>query len=288
MHVVVCGSGGMLAADVCTVFNRRGYQVTGLSSKELDITGPEEVRVKLKELQPDLVFNAAGYTHVDQCESQADLAYRVNCLGARNLAIVADELDVALVYISTDYVFGGKGGKPYREYDPVNPLNVYGKSKYDGELMVRQHCRRHYIIRTSWLFGCHGNNFVKTMLRLAKERESLQVVNDQTGSPTYTRDLAEAIAELVEKPTYGTYHLTNSDCCTWFTFTQEILESAGINNIRVEPITTEQLNRPAERPRYSVLDNYIWRLDGRQALPSYRDALKAYLAEENIGRREGR
>ena len=189
-----------------------------------------------------------------------------------------------MVHMSTDYVFEGKSNKPYREYDSVNPLNIYGKSKYDGELMVRQHCRHHYIVRTSWLFGNRSNNFVLTMLRLAKERKLLSVVNDQMGSPTYTKDLADAIAELVEKPAFGTYHLTNSDCCTWFRFTQEILELAEIGNVSVEPITTEQLKCPAKRPKYSVLDNYVWRLDGHKVLRSYREALIAYLVEEGLRR----
>ncbi|KUO59863.1 MAG: NAD(P)-dependent oxidoreductase [Gracilibacter sp. BRH_c7a] len=284
MHVVVCGSGGMLATDVSMIFNQRGHQVSDLSIKDLDITKLEEVRFRLKALQPDLVFNASGFTNVDQCESEPDLAYQVNCLGTRNLAVVSDELGAAMVHMSTDYVFEGKSNKPYREYDSVNPLNIYGKSKYDGELMVRQHCRHHYIVRTSWLFGNRSNNFVLTMLRLAKERKLLSVVNDQMGSPTYTKDLADAIAELVEKPAFGTYHLTNSDCCTWFRFTQEILELAEIGNVSVEPITTEQLKCPAKRPKYSVLDNYVWRLDGHKVLRSYREALIAYLVEEGLRR----
>jgi len=284
VHVVVCGSGGMLATDVSMIFNQRGHQVSDLSIKDLDITKLEEVRFRLKALQPDLVFNASGFTNVDQCESEPDLAYQVNCLGTRNLAVVSDELGAAMVHMSTDYVFEGKSNKPYREYDSVNPLNIYGKSKYDGELMVRQHCRHHYIVRTSWLFGNRSNNFVLTMLRLAKERKLLSVVNDQMGSPTYTKDLADAIAELVEKPAFGTYHLTNSDCCTWFRFTQEILELAEIGNVSVEPITTEQLKCPAKRPKYSVLDNYVWRLDGHKVLRSYREALIAYLVEEGLRR----
>ncbi|AGA68978.1 dTDP-4-dehydrorhamnose reductase [Desulfitobacterium dichloroeliminans LMG P-21439] len=285
MKVIVCGAGGMLATDVSAIFSQRGHQVTNLRSEDLDITKLEAVRAKLKALQPDLVFNAAAYTNVDECESKPDLAYQVNCLGIRNLAIIANELNAALVHISTDYVFGGQGNKPYREYDPVNPRSVYGKSKLDGELMVRQHCRRHYIVRTAWLFGYYGNNFVRTMLRLAKEQEYLRVVNDQRGSPTYTRDLAKAIADLVDKPTYGTYHLTNSGNCTWYTYTQEIMELAGMNNVKVEPITTQQLSRPAERPSYSVLDNYVWRLDGHQALRPYREALLDYLEEEGLSRR---
>lgn len=282
MHVVVCGSGGMLAADVSAVFNQRGHKITDLSIKDLDITELEAVRVKLRTLKPCLVFNAAGYTNVDGCEYDPDLAYQVNCLGARNLAVASEELGVPIVHISTDYVFGGKSSRPYREYDSADPVNTYGRSKYDGELMVRHHCPHHYIVRTSWLFGNHGNNFIQTMLRLAGQRDSLRVVDDQMGSPTYTRDLAEAITELVEKPAYGTYHLTNSDCCTWFTFAQEIFKIAGVNNINVESISTKQLDRPAERPRYSVLDNYLWRLDGHIALRSYKDALTDYLAEAGI------
>lgn len=280
MRIAVCGAGGMLATDIIEVFNQKGHDTIALSIDELDITDLQQVRLKLTELKPDLVFNAAAYTNVDGCESEPDLAYRVNCLGPRNLAVAAAELDAAIVHISTDYVFGGSGHKPYREYDPVNPQSVYGKSKLDGEILVRNNCRCHYIVRTAWLFGIHGNNFVRTMLRLAKEKEVISVVNDQLGSPTYTRDLAEAIATLVEAPTYGTYHLTNSDACTWFEFTKEIFGQAGIEHVKVEPITTEGLNRPANRPRYSVLDNYMWRMDGYPALRSYKEALREYLLQE--------
>lgn len=281
MKVVVCGTGGMLATDVIDIFQSRGHEVTGLTIDDLDITDLNPVIAKMQELQPEIVFNAAAFTNVDGCETEQDLAYKVNAIGPRNLAIAADKVGAALVHISTDYVFGGIGQTPFREYDPVNPQSVYGKSKLDGEIMVRNNCRRHYIVRTAWLFGINGNNFVKTMIRLGQERDVLTVVNDQMGSPTYTRDLAEAIASLIEKPTYGTYHLTNSDECTWFEFTQEILHQAGIEGTKVEPITTEELNRPANRPRYSVLDNYMWRMDGHAPLRSYKQALAAYLQEEN-------
>lgn len=281
MKVVVCGTGGMLATDVIDIFQSRGHEVIGLTIDDLDITDLNPVIAKMQELQPEIVFNAAAFTNVDGCETEQDLAYKVNAIGPRNLAIAADKVGAALVHISTDYVFGGIGQTPFREYDPVNPQSVYGKSKLDGEIMVRNNCRRHYIVRTAWLFGINGNNFVKTMIRLGQERDVLTVVNDQMGSPTYTRDLAEAIASLIEKPTYGTYHLTNSDECTWFEFTQEILHQAGIEGTKVEPITTEELNRPANRPRYSVLDNYMWRMDGHAPLRSYKQALAAYLQEEN-------
>jgi dTDP-4-dehydrorhamnose reductase len=280
LKVAICGAGGMLATDVREVFQQRGHEVVDLTINDLDITDISMVREKFSTIKPDVIFNAAAYTNVDGCESEPDLAYKVNSLGPRNLAIAANEAGAALVHISTDYVFGGVGNTPYREYDLTNPQSVYGKSKLDAELFVRNLCPRHYIVRTAWLFGINGNNFVRTMLRLAAERDTLTVVNDQLGSPTFTYDLAIALADLIEKPTYGTYHLTNGGECTWFEFTREILRQAGIEGVEVKPMTTEQLNRPANRPRYSVLDNYVWSMDGRVPLRNYREALADYLQRE--------
>jgi dTDP-4-dehydrorhamnose reductase len=280
LKVAICGAGGMLATDVREVFQQRGHEVFDLTINDLDITDITMVREKFSTIKPDVIFNAAAYTNVDGCESEPDLAYKVNSLGPRNLAIAANEAGAALVHISTDYVFGGVGNTPYREYDLTNPQSVYGKSKLDAELFVRNLCPRHYIVRTAWLFGINGNNFVRTMLRLAAERDTLTVVNDQLGSPTFTYDLAIALADLIEKPTYGTYHLTNGGECTWFEFTREILRQAGIEGVEVKPMTTEQLNRPANRPRYSVLDNYVWGMDGRVPLRNYREALADYLQRE--------
>jgi dTDP-4-dehydrorhamnose reductase len=280
LKVAICGAGGMLATDVREVFQQRGHEVFDLTINDLDITDITMVREKFSTIKPDVIFNAAAYTNVDGCESEPDLAYKVNSLGPRNLAIAANEAGAALVHISTDYVFGGVGNTPYREYDLTNPQSVYGKSKLDAELFVRNLCPRHYIVRTAWLFGINGNNFVRTMLRLAAERDTLTVVDDQLGSPTFTYDLAIALADLIEKRTYGTYHLTNGGECTWFEFTREILRQAGIEGVEVKPMTTEQLNRPANRPRYSVLDNYVWSMDGRVPLRNYREALADYLQRE--------
>jgi dTDP-4-dehydrorhamnose reductase len=280
LKVAICGAGGMLATDVREVFQQRGHEVFDLTINDLDITDITMVREKFSTIKPDVIFNAAAYTNVDGCESEPDLAYKVNSLGPRNLAIAANEAGAALVHISTDYVFGGVGNTPYREYDQTNPQSVYGKSKLDAELFVRNLCPRHYIVRTAWLFGINGNNFVRTMLRLAAERDTLTVVDDQLGSPTFTYDLAIALADLIEKRTYGTYHLTNGGECTWFEFTREILRQAGIEGVEVKPMTTEQLNRPANRPRYSVLDNYVWSMDGRVPLRNYREALADYLQRE--------
>jgi dTDP-4-dehydrorhamnose reductase len=281
VKIALCGAGGMLATDLIEVCQQQGHEITGLTIDDLDITKISDVRTKLTELKPDAIINAAAFTNVDGCEANPDVAYQVNCVGPRNLAIVAEELGAALVHVSTDYVFGGTGTEPYREYDSVNPKSVYGKSKLDGEIMVRSLCHRHFIVRTAWLFGIHGNNFVRTMLKLAKDRDVLEVVNDQLGSPTYSLDLATAIASLLAASTYGTYHITNSGQCTWYDFTREILRQSGNAHVRVEPMTTEQLNRPADRPRYSVMDNFMWRMDGHIPLRSYQEALADYLVKEN-------
>lgn len=277
MKIVICGAGGMLATDAAAVFTQQGYELTCLTRRDLDIGQIADVMRTMSELKPDVIFNAAAFTNVDGCEANPDGAYQVNAIGPRNLAIAANEIDASLVQISTDYVFGGTGSKPYREYDPVNPQSVYGKSKLDGEILVRNHCAKHYIVRTAWLFGVHGNNFVRTMLRLAREKGELAVVNDQVGSPTYTWDLAMAIATLIKKPTYGTYHLTNSGTCSWYEFAQEILRQAGLTGVPVKPITTQELNRAAARPKYSVLDNYMWKIEGYPPIRDYRDALSHYL-----------
>ena len=252
--------------------------LTGIDLPDVDITDLSALKAIVSSHHPDLIINAAAYTDVDGCESNADQAFAVNALGPRNLAVVCNELNIPLVHISTDYIFDGTGTSPYREGDTPNPQSIYGKSKLMGEQNVRELTNKHYIIRTSWLYGEHGKNFVATMLRLAQERDEIGVVNDQTGSPTYTVDLANAISELIKEPTYGTYHITNSGTCTWYEFTQEIFKQAGIMSVKVKPITTEEINRPAPRPKNSVLDNYVWRLQGHKPLRPYQEALREFLA----------
>ncbi|KNZ70037.1 dTDP-4-dehydrorhamnose reductase [Thermincola ferriacetica] len=276
MHILITGSNGMLGHALTAVLSQQ-HKLTGLDLPDLDITNLSAVKSAVSFHQPDLIINAAAYTDVDGCETNVDHAFAVNALGPRNLAVVCNELNIPMVHISTDYVFDGTAASPYRETDKPNPRSVYGKSKLLGEQYVRELTNKHYIIRTSWLFGENGKNFVATMLRLAKERDEIGVVNDQTGSPTYTRDLANAISELIQQPAYGTYHITNSGTCTWYQFAREIFRQAGINKVRVKPITTEEINRPAPRPRYSVLDNYLWRLQGMRPLRQYKDALTDYL-----------
>lgn len=283
MHILITGSGGMLGHALTAVLSQQ-HKLTGLDLPGLDITNLSAVKSAVSFHQPGLVINAAAYTDVDGCETNIDHAFAVNALGPRNLAVVCNELNIPLVHISTDYIFDGTGSVPYKESDQPNPQSVYGKSKLLGEQQVRELTDKHYIIRTSWLYGRHGRNFVDTMLRLAREQDEISVVNDQVGSPTYSVDLAEAIAGLITEPAYGTYHITNSGACSWYEFALEIFRQAGIEQIKVKPITTEELNRPATRPRYSVLDNYIWRLQGKKPLRHYKEALKDYL--ESLSKEE--
>jgi dTDP-4-dehydrorhamnose reductase len=220
--------------------------------------------------------NAAAFTNVNECESKFDLAYKVNVLGTRNVAAACREADSALVYISTDYVFDGTKGSSYYEYDQTNPLSAYGKTKYLGEVYTRDILDKFYIVRTAWLYGYHGPNFVTTMLNLAKTNDTISVVNDQVGSPTYTVDLANAIAQLIKKPAYGIYHVTNSEYCSWYEYAREIFDIAGID-IEVKPVTTEEFPTPALRPEYSVLENYNWKMEGFPEIRSYKEALREYM-----------
>lgn len=276
MHILITGSNGMLGHALTAALSQQ-HKLTGFDRPDFDIAQLASIQSVVASHHPDLIINAAAYTDVDGCETNVDRAFAVNALGPRNLAVVCNELNIPLVHISTDYIFDGMATTPYKEWDKPNPQSIYGKSKLLGEQYVRQLCTRHYIIRTSWLFGENGKNFVATMLRLAKERDEIGVVNDQTGSPTYTKDLAKAISEIIQQPAYGTYHITNSGTCTWYQFAREIFRQAGIDKVRVKPIITEEINRPAPRPRYSVLDNYLWRLQGMRPLRHYKDALGDYL-----------
>ncbi len=281
MKVLIIGAEGMLGHDLVDVLGDEN-EISTTTIYTLDITDIDKTVKTIKEINPDVVVHAAAFTDVNGCESNQDTAYNVNVLGTRNVAVASSQADSALVYISTDYVFDGEKGSSYHEYDQPNPLSVYGKTKYLGEVYIRDILNKFYIVRTSWLYGFHGNNFVTTMLNLAKTNDTLSVVNDQIGSPTYTLDLANAIAELIKKPRYGIYHITNSDSCSWYEYACEIFDMAGID-IEVKPVTTEEYPQPAPRPKYSVLENYNWKMEGLKEIRSYKEALKDYmkLLEEN-------
>ena len=275
MKVLIIGSEGMLGHDLVDTLSAEN-EISTTTIDTLDITDINKTIKTVKEINPDVVVHAAAFTNVDGSESNQDLAYKVNVLGTRNVAVACSEADSALVYICTDYVFDGTKCSPYYEYDQTNPLSVYGKTKHLGEVYIRDILNKFYIVRTAWLYGFHGPNFVTTMLNLAKTNDSISVVNDQIGSPTYTLDLANAIAQLIKKPAYGIYHVTNSEHCSWYEYAQEIFDIAGID-IELKPVTTEEFGSPAPRPKYSVLENYNWKMEGFQEIRSYKEALRAYM-----------
>lgn len=285
MKVAVIGANGQLGTDLCLAFSN--FEVVTLTHQDIEITDMDSVKGVCFQNRPDVIINTAAYVRVDDCETNQDKAFQVNAIGARNVAVVAQGLEAKLVYLSTDYVFGGEAEKrnsPYTEFDMPVPLSIYGKSKLAGEDFVRHLSSKHFIIRASGLFGIAGSsgkggNFVETMLRFGKERDELMVVNDQVFSPTYTSDLAKKITQLVTTEYYGIFHITNNGACSWFEFTREILKLAGLRT-PVTPITSGQYPQKARRPHFSVLDNYQLRLLGIDDMRPWQDALKDYMKEK--------
>jgi len=271
--ILVVGANGMLGHDLMEVLPG---EVRGIDLPDIDITSPESVQKILYSLKPRVVVNSAAYTDVDGCESNRETAMQVNGEGPAFLAMTCREIGAKLVQVSTDYVFDGGKGSPYLEDDPTGPLGVYGDSKLAGEMNSR-FVPDHLIVRTQWLYGLHGKNFVETMLRLAAEKDELAVVDDQVGSPTWTVDLARAIRALIENGCSGIYHAANSGYCSWNEFARAIFAESGIS-VRVNPLTTEQLGRPARRPLYSTLDCGKLASDTGFQPQSWRDALKQYLS----------
>ncbi len=284
MRVFVTGAQGMLGQDLVPVLRAAGDEVipSGMRASEdpayvrLDITDLEATKRAIALARPDIVINCAAYTNVDGAESDPDSAYRVNALGTWNLALACQESGAAMLLVSTDYVFDGKKGTAYDEYDTPNPQSVYGRSKYAGEQHLQQVLNRFYIVRTSWLYGHHGKNFVETILKAAVERPELRVVNDQWGCPTWTKDLSDAICRLIRVRAYGIYHATGQGECTWMDFAQAIVTNGGMKT-PVLPQTTEELNRPAPRPRYSVMHNRGLGLAGFPPLPHWEESLARYM-----------
>lgn len=279
MKVIVTGAGGQLGYDVVRLAAKRGWDVYGYGRDELDITNLEAVRERVAVVRPDVIIHAAAYTKVDLAEQEPDIAYQVNALGTRNIAVAAEDAGARLCYISTDYVFDGSSSVPYREYDQPNPISVYGKTKHAGERLVESLSSRYYIVRTAWVYGNGGANFVRTMLRLGAEQSELRVVNDQIGSPTYTVDLSAFLLELVQTEKYGIYHATNTGTCSWYEFAKAIFEEAGVE-VQVHPVSTAEFPRPAPRPKYSVLDHMAIRANGLSDLRHWREGLRAYFADK--------
>ena len=275
MKILITGAYGMLGSDLREVLKDNELIITG--SKDLDITKENNVLQFIEDKKPEIVINAAAYTNVDNCETDYDNAYLVNAIGPKNLAVACNKLNIPLIHVSTDYVFDGSKTTPLSEEDKLGPKTAYGKTKLEGEKFVQENTKKYFILRTAWLFGLNGKNFVKTMINLSKKNNLLKVVNDQKGCPTYCYDLAMAIKQLLNSDKYGIYHLTNKGELSWYDFAKKIFELSNIT-INVKPVTTEEFPRPAPRPHYSVLSNQKWINAGFSPMRNYEDALKDYLS----------
>ena len=276
MKILVTGAKGMLGTDLCCEL-AVDHQVTGIDIQDIDITSEEAIK-KIIGYHPEFIIHCAAMTNVDGCEKDPDAAYAVNGLGTKNVVLACRQLDAAMLYISTDFVFDGTKGEPYCEWDEPNPLGHYGKSKLAGEKSVRGLMEKFYIVRTSWLYGKQGRNFISTILAKAKGTGTIKVVNDQVGSPTYARDLCRAIARLISSNKYGTYHLSNSGICSWFDLAKKAVELSGIK-AEVLPISSSDYPTPTKRPAYSVLRNFCWERTFGETLRPWEEGLKDYLKE---------
>ena len=278
MRILVTGASGQLGYDVERELERRGIEHLGTSSRELDITDREAVERLMAAYRPDAAIHCAAYTKVDLAEDEPERCWAVNADGTRNMAAACRKTGAKLLYISTDYVFPGTGERSYETGDPTGPVNTYGRSKLAGELAVQSLLEKYFIVRISWVFGKNGNNFVKTMLRLAETKAELSVVCDQIGSPTYTADLAPLLCDMVQTERYGVYHATNEGTCAWSEFAEAIFELAG-RQVVVHPIPTSAYPTRAARPLNSRMSKECLHSNGFQELPEWKNALARYLKE---------
>lgn len=279
MRVLVTGIRGQLGHDVLKELKKRGHDAVGVNSEEMDITDADMVREVMLRERPEAVIHCAAYTAVDNAEDNVEICRKVNVDGTANIANVCRELDARMLYVSTDYVFPGDGERPWEPEDKANPLNVYGQTKYEGELAVQKCLEKYFIVRISWVFGVNGSNFVKTMLRLGKERGAVSVVNDQIGSPTYTYDLAILFADMIESDKYGIYHASGEGLCSWYEFAQEIFREAGMDEVKVTPVDSAAFPTKAKRPKNSRMNKDKLKANGFSLLPAWQDALRRYLLE---------
>lgn len=280
MRVLVTGAKGQLGHDIVNELMRRDHEAVGVDIEEMDITDAKAVKKVIEEAGVESVVHCAAYTAVDAAEDHEELCRRINAGGTENIARVCGELGLKMIYISTDYVFDGEGERPWEPDDERKPLNVYGKTKYEGELAVEKYVEKFYIVRIAWVFGVNGKNFVKTMLNLGKTKEQINVVNDQFGSPTYTFDLARLLVDMIETEKYGRYHATNEGICTWYEFAGEIFRQADID-VKVIPVLSEQLPNKARRPHNSRMNKDKLQTNGFIRLPAWQDALGRYLQAIN-------
>lgn len=277
MKVLVTGVKGQLGYDVVKECEKRGIEAIGVDVEEMDITDAAACERVITEAKADAVIHCAAYTAVDAAEDNEDLCRKVNAEGTRNIAEVCRKLDIKMMYFSTDYVFNGQGERPWEPDDPREPLNVYGQTKYEGELAVQELLEKYFIVRIAWVFGVNGKNFIKTMLRLGKERGAVSVVDDQIGSPTYTYDLARLVVDMIQTDRYGIYHATNEGLCSWYEFACEIFKKAGMDSVEVTPVTSAEYPAKAARPFNSRMSKEKLTENGFERLPSWQDALERYL-----------
>ncbi|MBN1066026.1 dTDP-4-dehydrorhamnose reductase [Clostridium botulinum] len=278
--ILVTGANGQLGYDVIKELKKRNIECIGTTRKELDITNYNEVSKYIEELKPECVIHCAAYTAVDKAEDEEEICTKVNVYGTENIAKACRIINAKMIYVSSDYVFDGAGDKPHEIDETPNPLSVYGSSKYNGELKVKSYLKKYFIVRTSWVFGLNGSNFVKTMLKLGKEKESLNVVCDQIGSPTYTADLAKLLCDMAVSEKYGIYHATNHGFCSWAEFAEEIMRIANLD-CKINYIPTSEYKTKAVRPLNSMLSKKNILENGFEMLPCWEIGIERYLTNLN-------
>lgn len=277
MKVLVTGINGQLGHDVMGELKKRGHEAVGVDIEEMDITDAGCVKRVMTQTAPEAVIHCSAYTAVDRAEEEVELCRRVNAEGTKNVAEACAGLDCKLLYLSTDYIFSGEGERPWEPGDEPEPLNVYGLTKFEGEQEIKSRMDKYFILRISWVFGVNGNNFIKTMLRLGRENGAVRVVDDQIGSPTYTYDLAVLLVDMIETEKYGEYHASNEGTCSWYEFAKEIFAAAGMNDVEVTPVSSEEFPAKAKRPKNSRMSKEKLVKNGFNKLPSWQDAVKRYV-----------
>ena len=282
MRVLVTGAKGQLGSDLLCELSNRNIDAIGIDIDDLDITDAKATKEVIEKINADkkldAIIHCAAYTAVDAAQDNEALVTKINADGTKNIAEMAKALDLSMMYISTDYVFDGEGERPWEPDDQRAPLNIYGMAKYKGELYVEELLEKYFIVRISWVFGLHGNNFIKTMLRLGKERGAVSVVNDQIGSPTYTPDLSRLLTDMILTDKYGRYHATNEGLCSWYEFACEIFKQAKLD-VKVTPVSSDAFPVKAKRPHNSRMDKSKLTENGFELLPGWQDALSRYLSE---------
>ncbi len=276
MKILVTGAGGMLATELLPLLEDEGHEVLALTRGDADVSHADSLKHSVHAFNPEWIFHLAAYTKVDDCEKEVDHAYLVNAIGSRHVALAAAQCGAGLLALSTDYVFPGDSKRPYREYDAVGPRSVYGASKWAGEQAIREIHPKHLIVRTAWLYGRGGPNFIDTILRRSRSGQDLKVVDDQRGTPTWTRDLSGALLRLAMRAQYGTYHVTNSGDCTWFDLARYVLDRTR-STVALDRTDSASLARPAPRPSYSVLNLQMYEQATGDRMPPWKDAVDRFL-----------